>query len=319
MVTAIVKSGQAEKCDQFLFETKATETVASLITRMVAVWNARVRVKMLINCVRQLAEFGPMKAPDQQGLDSVTDALAEEAGEGAVVDISGEKHAGGVYETKTVERSPYYKADPNGYRTGNAPPPALAQVLLKQCDEAEKAISSDLVGLKVYTTIEKVTEIIQNFKGAVMIAFPAGLPAWDTVRMAIDTDIMGEVQGIQGANEILDGKTATLWFAGKEMVRGGSENSSSKPKLVKDYVGRHEKTKFKCRLQRAGASAPAREPAINEAERKAMMAHYFKKQQEYKKLAENDDDDFHSSAWASGSNLKSSLLGTASIKAPGIR
>ena len=83
-----------------------------------------------------------------------------------------------------------------------------------------------------------------------MIAFPAGLPSWDTVRMAIDTDIMGVVQGVQGANEILDPNTATLWFAGKEMVKG----SKDKPKLIKDYVGRHEKTKFKCRLQRSGAS-----------------------------------------------------------------
>jgi hypothetical protein len=37
-------------------------------------------------------------------------------------------------------------------------------------------------------------------------------------------------------------------------------------------------------LQNAGP--PGREPAVTEAERSAMMAHYFKKQEEMKKLAE---------------------------------
>ena len=61
------------------------------------------------------------------------------------------------------------------------------------------------------------------------------------------------------------------------------------------------------------------QPAISEAERKAMMAHYFKKQQEQKKLAEDDEDDYLHSSWADSGALQSGLRGVGNIKAPGIR
>merc|ERR1712113_1277938 len=99
------------------------------------------------------------------------------------------------------------------------------------------------------------------------------------------------------------------WFAGKEMLR---------EKIVKDYVGRHEKTRFKARLQRSGSGPPAREAAITEDERKSMMAHYFKRQQQLKKLAENEEDDYLNSSWADQKSLKRGLQGLGTVKAPGI-
>jgi hypothetical protein len=47
---------------------------------------------------------------------------------------------------------------------------------------------------------------------------------------------------------------------------------------VGDRLGWNEKTKVVAKLQRSGAGPPAREPAVSEEERKAMMAHYFKRQ-----------------------------------------
>ena len=55
----------------------------------------------------------------------------------------------------------------------------------------------------------------------------------------------------QFAAEEMDPETSTLWFAGKQML---SE------KLLKDYVGRHEKTKVVVKLQKKGSGAPGREP-----------------------------------------------------------
>lgn len=56
---------------------------------------------------------------------------------------------------------------------------------------------------------------------------------------------------VQFAAEEMDPETSTLWFAGKQMLA---------EKQLKDYVGRHEKTKVVVKLQKKGAGAPAREP-----------------------------------------------------------
>eukprot|EP00953_Heterococcus_sp_UTEX-ZZ885_P037315 19178-Heterococcus_DN1.PRE.3 len=123
---------------------------------------------------------------------------------------------------------------------------------------------------------------------------------------------------------------------------------------VGDRVGKNEKTKVTCKLQRADAGPPGREPnlfpacrgsadtscgqptlllrsfgvyseaargllAVSEDERKAMMAFYFKRQEELKKLAEANDDDYLASSWADPKQLQKSLRGTGTIQAPGVR
>lgn len=233
----------------------------------------------------QLAQFGPMKAPDAQGLDHVED----DTGDAALVDV------------KKGERSSNYAADPLGARTGNAPDAKVAEVLRKTCEDARAYVNTAHVQRRDPQRLGDLQEKLDHIRGAVMIAFPMGLPAYDTVRSLIESD--DEVQGY------LDPASCRLWWAGKEFMRDTS---------VGDRVGRNEKTKVICRLQGAKGGAPSREPAVSEDERKSMMAHYFKKQEEMKKLAENDDDEFHNTTWASSSQLKSSLGGIGSIRAPGI-
>ena len=46
---------------------------------------------------------------------------------------------------------------------------------------------------------------------------------------------------------------------------------------------------------------------MSEAERKAMMAHYFKRNEEMKKLAENDDDDFEFGVGESEGSIKTAI------------
>lgn len=55
---------------------------------------------------------------------------------------------------------------------------------------------------------------------------------------------------LQYAADELDPASSTLWFAGKQMQA---------EKQLKEYVGRHEKTKAVVKLQRKGQGAPARE------------------------------------------------------------
>ena len=152
--------------------------------------------------------------------------------------------------------------------------------------------------MRVALNADVLKEKIDNIGGAVTIAYPMGLPDWDPV-----PHILKDKDEVAGADfkKILDPATATLWFAGKEFLRDG---------IVRDRI-RHEKTKVTVKLQKKGSSAPARQPAVTEAERKAMMAHYFKKQEEMKKLATNDEDDYLHSAWANSSSLKNSLHGAS--------
>ena len=72
---------------------------------------------------------------------------------------------------------------------------------------------------------------------------------------------------------MLEEDTAQLWWAGKQLDR---------TKLLRDFIGRNEKTKIVAKLQKKGQGAPAREPVFSAAEQKAMMALAHRKQEELK-------------------------------------
>ena len=199
--------------------------------------------------------------------------------------------------------------------TPTRPPTPQNQALARQC-----------------ITLEGVLEKQENLRGAVTIgtcapppaatttpainqhctptprlalklsAYPMGLPEYDGIHFMLsggDTDI-----AMQGATT-LDSATAKLWWAGKEFVRG---------ETVGDRVGKNEKTKVVVKLQANSGGPPAREAAVSEDERKAMMAFWFKKNEEAKALADNDEDDFLHSSWANPRALKTSLTGTDAVK-----
>lgn len=274
MVVVFIKNSEE---DSFLFETTTKTKVDDLIQQLVEIWNMRKRVGRLCAGARRLAEFGPAKSHDKQGIDDIL----EKAGD------------------LQITRGPFYKCDPLGQRTGNACDPKLIEVIEKTCRDAEQCISKTQAKMKIALTAQMIQEKIDNIRGAVTIAYPMGLPDYDNVKGAfVDKD---EVCGMD-AKAILDPKTATLWFAGKEFFRD---------LLVADRI-KHERTKCVMKLQGKGASAPVREAAISEAEKKAMMAHYFKKNEEMKKLAENDNDDFYNSSWANPKGLKQSFTGFGS-------
>ena len=185
----------------------------------------------------------------------------------------------------------------------------MQQVFEDVCNDGEAYISKQQAKLRKALTQEGMEDKLANMRGAVTMAYPMGLPKWDPVFSALE----GEegLEGTQAAQGLLDPATAQLWCAGKEFVR---------EELVRDRVGKNEKTKVVAKLQKPGHGAPAREPCVSEGERKAMMAHYFKRQEELKQLAEADDDDYMNSTWADTTALKNSLQGiSGGMKAPGIR
>lgn len=142
------------------------------------------------------------------------------------------------------------------------------------------------------------------------MAYPMGLPEWDTVRLTIEGN--EGLDGTAAGNELLPEDTAELWVASRIFDRSAGQT-------VRDRLGNNEKTKVIGKLQKPGGGAPGREAAISEEEKKAMMAFYFKKQEEMKKLSESSEDDYLHSSWADPKQLQKSLRGQSDIKAPGIR
>lgn len=63
------------------------------------------------------------------------------------------------------------------------------------------------------------------------------------------------------------------------------------------------------RLQKSGAGAPVREPAVDEETYKKMLSYYYKKQEEAKQLEDDSEDHYMNSAWANPKNLKNQLHG----------
>jgi len=281
MVVIVLKKSDK---DQFLFETTISTSNDEMIRQLVRIWNMRLKTELLSGAVEELAKFGPTKPESERGIDEIQDR-AQQSDRGSVPD-----------------RGPNYAADPTGNRTGEAPGEQLQKVLLKVAQDAKLSISDSQLRKSVPLTEALLEEKLSIIKGAVIMAYPMGLPASDPIRIALadenhSKDIYGEQQ--------LDPATAQLWWAGKEFLRG---------QTVGDRVGKNEKTKVVAKLQMPGSGAPAREAAVTEDERKAMMAHYFKKQEEMKKLAENNADDYLNSSWADTSQLRRSLNGTSDIK-----
>mmetsp|Transcript_30312 Transcript_30312/g.90860 ORF Transcript_30312/g.90860 Transcript_30312/m.90860 type:complete len:286 (+) Transcript_30312:285-1142(+) len=273
--------------DEFLYETTGDASNDALIRELVDVNNTRVRIAYLCGALRDLAAHGPTKPQGEEGLDHIQETMAG----------------------NFVEKADNYKEDPHGNRTGNGVGEQMTSVFEDVCNDGELYISKAQAKARKALTMAGLEDKLTNMKGAVTMAYPMGLPKWDPVYAALEGP--EGLDGTQAAQGLLDPATAQLWCAGKEFVR---------EELVKDRVGRNEKTKVVAKLQKPGHGAPAREPCVSENERKAMMAHYFKRQEEMKKLAEADDDDYLHSPWADTKALKNSLQGmSGGMKAPGIR
>ena len=287
MVLLHVKRSEKEG---FLYSTSVKEEVDVVLRELVAIHNLRLKVGRVTTAAEGLASHGPMKPPEQQGLDDDTPLLED-------YDVKD----GSTKPRAAPERNANYNHDPSERRTGNAPPPDIATVITRVVEDAKALVSERQVQMKVPATVKALEEAVNNVKGGVMIAYPMGLPDYDPVRQILEE--RDSLEGQQGM-EVLDPAAAAVWFANKEMAR---------EKLLGEYTGKNEKTKVVVKLQKKGAGAPQREPVVSEAEQKAMIAHYHKKQQEAEKLAAEDEDAYLHSSWANPKSLKNAFTGVGEV------
>lgn len=286
MVKLHIKKGDDS---QFLCETTVDILVDELLANVVAIYNGRLKVQRICAEMEELADHGITLPPNMQGL---TDEQIEEL---KLKDEWAERcqPSGGHTEKK----------DEIGRRNGIAPVDKMAEVLRKTVKEAKDMISKKNVDADVCVTQATVQEALQILRGAVMIVYPMGLPPHDPIRHEFDNT--EDLSGTQAALEVTELDSASLWWAGKEIARG---------KQLCDFVGKNEKTKIVCKLQKKGQGAPAREPVISSQEQKEMMAYYYRKQEELKKLEQESSDSYLDSEWADSRHLKRQFQGLTNIQ-----
>jgi len=270
---------RSEKKNEFLYETTVKIAVKTLLQELCEVHNLRLKVQRLAVTCKELAKHGPIRPEETRGISDSLNTVTE-------LDVN-------AYGQPT-------HPDEHGMRTGCPPPPEVADVLKRTAEEAEAAVSAELVAQR--RTLDKSTcqSMIDNMRGAVMIAYPAfhRLPVYDPTRQELED--REELDGASELQAVLDWTHTNLWWAGKELQLDGA---------LEQYVGRNEKTKIVAKLAPKSAGAPCREPRIDEGTHKAMLAHYYKKQEEQKKLQADEDDSYLDAEWANPKALKDSLVG----------
>lgn len=285
MVVIQIKNNEA---DTYLYETTCDTTNDDLVRDIVRVHNLRIRLRQLSGGIRELARYGPMKHPDKAGLDEINEK----------------------YNNAVIDKNEFYQADPTGIRTGNGVGPNLSDTIERVAQDVEAILDKNNVARKIPISLNQLQEKLDLVRGAVTMAFPMGLPEWDTIRLTIEGD--HGLDGTAAGQELLNEDTAELWVASRIFDRSPGQT-------VAHRLGKNEKTKVIGKLQKPGGGPPGREPGVSEEEKKAMMAYYFKKQEEYKKMSENNEDDYLHSSWADPKQLQKSLRGYSDVKAPGIR
>jgi len=265
----------------FLYRTPVSTSNDDATREVVNIWNLVLQIRRLkFNC-DELCQYGPMKPPEKQGWIDDED---------------------GMRDTQAMEAAdPHF--DPTGKRDGAAPTEELATVVRRTVADATEAIDKRQFENKVEFTVEMLQDHVDRIRGALMIAYPMGLPDWEPARHGVEgtEELEGTAEGV----DIQDPENTIMWWASKQLVRD---------KCLQDFVGRNDKTKIVVQLTKRGAGAPVRASQnSSESEQKAMMAYYFKKKEEWKKLEEEDDDSYLASEWANPKSMKNSLNGTGGI------
>jgi hypothetical protein len=267
-----------ERGEEFLYETTVAESVEKATVDCAKLHNLRNTAKRLAAGVRALAQFGPMRPPDLQGL--------------AMDQIRALKK-----DTKDMT-----DADSSGMRIGTPCDARVAPTLEKVAVELEQYVSVQQAAKRVALSLDKIEELVQNVKGAVMMAYPMGLPEFDVVRQAIEGN--ESLAGTEASKYVLDVDTCSMWFAGKQMQR-------SQP--LSKYLGKNDKCMIKAKLTGKGSQAPQREPTVDEETKKKMMAYWHKKQETHKKLEEEDEDSYMNSSWANPKGFKNNIHGLGGV------
>merc|ERR1711907_40417 len=265
----------------FLFRSPVGSSNDDVTREVCIVYNLILRIRRLKYCCDELCQYGPLNPPEKQGFIDDEQALQD--------------------TEARAKADPHF--DPTGKRTNMPPTEELADVIRRTVADADEAISKRQFENKVEFTAEMLQDHVDKVRGALMMAYPMGLPDWEAARQVVEAT--EELEGTSEGQEVVDPETTVMWWASKQLDRR---------KTLMDFVGKNDKTKIVVQLTKKGQGAPARQAQQqSKSEQEAMMAYYFKKKEEWKKLEEEDDDSYLASAWANPKAMKQQLNGTGNV------
>merc|ERR1712159_526908 len=103
--------------------------------------------------------------------------------------------------------------DPTGKREGIPPADELADVIRRTVADAEEAVSKRQFEQKVEFTVEALQDHVDSIRGALMIAYPMGLPDWEPARQGIEGT--EELEGTAEGQDVMDETSTVMWWASK--------------------------------------------------------------------------------------------------------
>ncbi|XP_065838114.1 cilia- and flagella-associated protein 298-like [Oscarella lobularis] len=285
MVVLHVKKGNES---QFLYETTTKVPIGELVSKLVSLYNGRLKISRICSEMEAVAEHGLALPANMQGL---TDEQIEEL------------HLVDEWATRCEPSGGHrFAKDPMGCRNGRAPSEKMVDLIKRTVSEAKTAVSHKQIEAGVFVTETTVKDALDKLRGVMMIIYPMGLPPHEPIRMEFEGN--EDLSGTQAALAVLDEANSQLWWAGKELALG---------KKLEDFVGKNEKTKIVAKLQKKGLGAPAREPIVSEEEQKRMMAYAYRRQEELKKLDEDSSSSYLNAQWADPLALKKAFTGTGNV------
>ena len=108
--------------DTFLFDTPAATEVDVVLREVVAIHNLRQKIGRLAAQVEGLAAHGPMKVPEQQGLDDETPLLEDYDVKDGTTRTSAPTRRSGARGTR--RRPSWRRCSPRRWRTRRRSPPS---------------------------------------------------------------------------------------------------------------------------------------------------------------------------------------------------
>eukprot|EP01083_Nonionella_stella_P071057 190596_1 len=285
MVLLHVKGVQ--KHHEFLHECSSKDSVDDISTNAVTIHNLRVTLKVVCEEMKETIKYGPMRTAQLKGLSA--EIIKE-----TIPDLK--------MDDEDAENCDF-DLDPTARRIGI---PIKNENIIKTLNEliqkVEHYMKPERVSLrhKGVTLLSELEDLMNEFRGGLLIAYPMQLPQYDLLQQLLIENIPLHEADINYSRDIYDAKTAQLWFAAKKLLRKDELNK---------YIGNNEKTKIVVKISKQKGHMPVREPAVDEETRKKMMAYWHKKQEQNKELKEDDDNSYLESKWADTQSLKKQFLG----------
>lgn len=279
--------------NQFLYETTTEVLFQKLLEELVAINNMRLKIDRACQSMEDLASKGPMKPEALRGLQNLDDYVKHED----LTVINGLKEMPPKTGCREV-------VDETHYRTGWLVSEELCSQILEEVMRGKQMIHKTQVDKKVALTMEAMQQVLDNFRGLTMMAYPGyhGLGDWEPIKVVLEN--REEFDEKMNLTDDLAVDNTTIWIVSKECNNN---------KYFHEMFGKNEKQKFVVKLQKKGTGAPQREPVVDEKTQKEMMSYYYKKQEEQKQLEEDNEDSYLNSAWANNKGLKAEMHGTGNI------